>query len=1087
MSLLDFSLFDDELFVLKHQIDDTSVLQAGEIIGLVYSSGQYLLSYQHIAETVYPKQASEVFLRTQRDGFWVVQDIFANELIVRFLAVENTLNFDLILSVDDKVVADLFKQKLIEKQEIDTAIEWLKNQFIFDNFVFTQIFDNRQDENHFVIVGKEKTAQIRRQKNGVWQIERITPLRNKNAIKLLCLKGVFDVIDNTLASQLDNVSNQILLDASIQEYGDYLRLWNEYSQLELKKAKEQAKTLGFLPYGKFEVLTLEDKRYRLFCDKEKVKEFYQIFNQLNLSDDTQFDIYDEKFDWQVDSTNDLPDAYFRGKVEFYPTEDYVDFIVNPNSRQRSEFLKQGFLALSISGSLTIQKRRESAKDAIASRRNLPQLQNYLQNTLAPAVRASRILQNLTPYIKQSFKNGSPTERQAQAILTAINTPDIALIIGPPGTGKTQVIAGLQRGLAELNDPKHRTPEAHQILVSSFQHDAVDNALERTDVFGLPAVRVGGKIHQDNTDQLLKNWINQQKQAIAPKLEKLQAQDPIVALMNELSQQLTTLRLGQFSPNEYALALNNLSNIIKKLAKQRLHLSQSLQDKFAQCLQQYQDYQDIDSVSQKSLIRLIRAIRTTPIGFTDDGADRVYQLRNAIRRNQIDISPDEQQLLSDLQDDDNPSEQALKNLSVFKNKLLHRFFVPSFRPPKLNQRTDEQVLKILNDIEMHFMDAWQHAKHNKTAVLMQYFDQLNNEPDAIKEAVHHYSDVVGATCQQSAGQQMSDLKAVSSLDVDSGIVFDAVIIDEAARANPLDLFVPMAMAQRRIILVGDDRQLPHLVQQYLEDELTTELNLNDIEQQAYRQSLFERLRLQLEKQEKEDGIQRVVMLDTQYRMHPILGDFVSRNFYESNGLPKIHSGRKADDFIHHITPYQNKCAVWLDVPCDEFDNSTRPKKSSTSWVRQIEAVKIAQEVKRIADEMGDTVSIGVISFYLAQSQLILKELAKLNIAERNDSGHYVISPKYAHTHDGEERIRVGTVDAFQGKEFDVVFLSVVRAGKNKSGAYEFGHLRLANRLNVAMSRQRKLLIAVGDKQMVNHTQTKEQVPALYEFLQLCERM
>lgn len=69
MSLLDFSLFDDELFVLKHQIDDTSVLQAGEIIGLVYSSGQYLLSYQHIAETVYPKQASEVFLRTQRDSF----------------------------------------------------------------------------------------------------------------------------------------------------------------------------------------------------------------------------------------------------------------------------------------------------------------------------------------------------------------------------------------------------------------------------------------------------------------------------------------------------------------------------------------------------------------------------------------------------------------------------------------------------------------------------------------------------------------------------------------------------------------------------------------------------------------------------------------------------------------------------------------------------------------------------------------------------------------------------------------------------------------------------------------------------------
>ena len=57
MSLLDFSLFDDELFVLKHQINDTPVLQAGEIIGLAYSSGQYLLSYQNIANSL--SQTSE--------------------------------------------------------------------------------------------------------------------------------------------------------------------------------------------------------------------------------------------------------------------------------------------------------------------------------------------------------------------------------------------------------------------------------------------------------------------------------------------------------------------------------------------------------------------------------------------------------------------------------------------------------------------------------------------------------------------------------------------------------------------------------------------------------------------------------------------------------------------------------------------------------------------------------------------------------------------------------------------------------------------------------------------------------------------
>lgn len=1088
MNLMDFSLFDDEMFVLKHQIANAkTIFQTGKIIELIYSQKQYLLSCQDsnfaISETIVPNQISEVFLRIQREGLWVVQDVLDDKLIVRFLAVERFADIDLTLSVDDKVMIDLFKQKLINKQEISNAIEWIKNQFIFDNLIFTQIFDNRQDDNHFVIIGKEKTAHVARQKNGVWQIARITPLRKHSQFKLLCLKGIFDVLDNTIASQLISTSNQILLDASVQEYGDYLKLWNEYSNLEFKRAKQQAQTLGFLPYGNFQAISFENKCYRLSCDKEKIKEFHQIFKDLNLSNDTLFDIHDEKFDWQIDNTDDLPNVCFRGMVEFYPTENYVDFIVSPNSKQRDTFPKQGFVSLSLSGSLTIQKRREKAKNTIASRQNLPQLQNYLQNTLAPRVRYGRILRKLTSYIKQSFKNGVPTERQAQAILTAINTPDIALIVGPPGTGKTQVIAGLQRGLAEIADPNHRTPQAHQILVSSFQHDAVDNALERTNVFGLPALRVGGKIHQEQSDDLFKNWMHKQRQAIEPKLEALQKQDPVATWINMFDKSLMNLRLGKFSAKEYETALSELNDIIDQLEKQQLYLSYSLKSELKQALKKYQYAKNDGFIGQKSLIRQIRALRTTEIGFNDDGVNRVYAILQEIERKNITILPIQKKLLEKLSDFDvSPSKQELKELTTLKNELLYRFFVPTFKPPKLSEWVDGDVLAVLGEIESELHGAWQNSKYSKTAILMNYYHQLKNEPDAIKEAIYEYSDVIGATCQQSASEKMASLKNVSKLDVESGILFDTVIIDEAARANPLDLFVPMAMATRRIILVGDDRQLPHLVQQDLEDELTSELNLSKIEQETYQQSLFERLRKQLEKQEKEDGIQRVVMLDTQYRMHPVLGDFISKNFYENNGLSKIHSGRKADDFSHNITPYQNKCAVWLNVP---FDENSRPKKQGTSWTRQAEAIKIANEVKRIADEAGNTVSIGIISFYLAQSQLILKELEKLGVAERNDNGQMIISRKYAHTQDGEEWIRVGTVDAFQGKEFDVVFLSVVRAGHNRLGVYEFGHLRLANRLNVAMSRQRKLLIAVGDRQMINSKQAQRQVPALYQFLRLCE--
>ncbi len=46
----------------------------------------------------------------------------------------------------------------------------------------------------------------------------------------------------------------------------------------------------------------------------------------------------------------------------------------------------------------------------------------------------------------------------------------------------------------------------------------------------------------------------------------------------------------------------------------------------------------------------------------------------------------------------------------------------------------------------------------------------------------------------------------------------MIVDEAAKANPLELLMVMALAKERIILVGDDRQLPH----YLDDEIGKKL-------------------------------------------------------------------------------------------------------------------------------------------------------------------------------------------------------------------------------------------------------------------------
>jgi superfamily I DNA and/or RNA helicase len=343
-----------------------------------------------------------------------------------------------------------------------------------------------------------------------------------------------------------------------------------------------------------------------------------------------------------------------------------------------------------------------------------------------------------------------------------------------------------------------------------------------------------------------------------------------------------------------------------------------------------------------------------------------------------------------------------------------------------------------------------------------------------------------------------LKALGSGGVAS-VVFDTVIIDEAARANPLDLMIPMAMASKRIILVGDHRQLPHLLEPDVEEELVEQQKLNEEQREELKESLFERLVKSLRQLQDNnpDQPKRVIMLDTQFRMHQVLGDFISQNFYENHRLPAIKSQRPDSDFVHGVPGYEEKVCAWLDVPASAGVQERGP--GGQSRQRRPEARRIAIEAKKIMDNCPQ-LSVGVITFYSAQRDCIFEELAYLGVAERSANG-YVISPEYralsVGDNIGKERFRVGSVDAFQGKEFDVVLVSLVRtlkpdfridrldyAEKQKALNRAYGFLLLDNRLNVALSRQRSLLIMVGDLEVATHPVTRSAVPALVALEQLC---
>ena len=125
-----------------------------------------------------------------------------------------------------------------------------------------------------------------------------------------------------------------------------------------------------------------------------------------------------------------------------------------------------------------------------------------------------------------------------------------------------------------------------------------------------------------------------------------------------------------------------------------------------------------------------------------------------------------------------------------------------------------------------------------------------------------------------------------------------------------------------------------------------------------------------------------------------------------------------------------------------------------------------------------------TFYSKQVDILFEEAINRGYAEHNKDGSYSICPDYQKTKDGEEKLRIGSVDSFQGKEFDIVILSTVRSNNieriDENYLKVFGFLTLFNRLNVAFSRAKKMIVVVGDGEMFNDEYAKKHTEGLYEF-------
>jgi len=260
-----------------------------------------------------------------------------------------------------------------------------------------------------------------------------------------------------------------------------------------------------------------------------------------------------------------------------------------------------------------------------------------------------------------------------------------------------------------------------------------------------------------------------------------------------------------------------------------------------------------------------------------------------------------------------------------------------------------------------------------------------------------------------------------------VKFDTVIIDEASQAS-ITLALLAMVKGRKWVIVGDHKQLLPIFKTVDSNELREELSTFSALLKRYPH--------------------RHLWLTVHYRSHPDIIEFSAKYVYESRIKPHESCWSKK------LKPKSKPRWDFLDpekpVAFVHIDSSDSFRKESRLNVAEAEVVaEIVRELLRCG--VSET-SIGVITPFRAQRELIMDKLKKSEV----------------------KGVEVDTVDAFQGREKDVIIFDVT-----DTSSFRFS--TDTHRLNVAFTRARLKLIVVGN---ANAIRRRAAITLLYRFLDYC---
>ena len=414
----------------------------------------------------------------------------------------------------------------------------------------------------------------------------------------------------------------------------------------------------------------------------------------------------------------------------------------------------------------------------------------------------------------------------------------------------------------------------------------------------------------------------------------------------------------------------------------------------------------------------------------------------------------------MEGEDNDKVPCLDTVPKFAIELLENRLKKACKDDTIDEHITnlrEQFLKKLNKVKKRISNINKKpSKKDNTPVKKD--DHEMREFEQFAKLYSERINVVGTTLMESGKRgsyKANKAERKKNITEKTGIEkFDTVIIDEVSKATPPELFIPISLG-KRIILVGDFKQLPPMFKILSGDEKTQEewakeanIDPNELDTDN---TIFERLW----DGHTKDSSSIKAMLTQQYRMHPKIQSIIEPFYKNIEGT--LSCGLN-DEQIEKLEFKDNGllgATVWVGTKKKRGEET----KKGTSFINEDEINKVGKILEKISavDDIGKETSIGVITFYGAQ----LREL-------RNRYYH-----KYSQRF-GEGKLVFGTVDRFQGRECDIIICSLVRNNKSRN----IGFAKKPNRINVAFSRAKRCLIILGSREQFCYEGT-EGATALYK--------